>query len=121
VAYDEELAERVREALAPHKSVTEQKMFGGIAFMLAGNMCAGVHGEDLIVRLGPASEKALSEPHARPMTMGKMTAKGLVLVAPAGVGTDKALGSWLGRATAFAASLPAKEKKKKPPAKTKKR
>ena len=45
MAYDEELAERVREALAPHKSVTEQKMFGGIAFMLAGNMCAGVHVE----------------------------------------------------------------------------
>jgi len=123
VAFDEKLAERIRENLASHKNVREQKMFGGIAFMLNGNMCAGVHGNDLIVRLdAERHEKALKEKHASPMVFGNgMVAKGLVLVAPAGVKTKSQLDSWLKRGTDFAESLPPKTKKKPAPRKTAKR
>ena len=117
MAFDEDLAERVREALASRRGVTERKMFGGIGFMIGGNMCAGVHGADLIVRVGDDQGAALTEPHARPMTMGKMTAKGMVFVAPAGVKTDKSLSHWLDKGIKIATSLPAKEKGKRPPAK----
>jgi TfoX/Sxy family transcriptional regulator of competence genes len=121
MAFDEKLAERIRENLASKRDVREQKMFGGIAFMLNNNMCAGVHGDDLIVRLGDGAEAAFKEKNARPMVMGKMTAKGLVLVSPAGVKTKAQLDSWLKRATDFAGALPPKAKKKAPPKKAAKR
>jgi TfoX/Sxy family transcriptional regulator of competence genes len=120
MAFDESLAERIREGLASDRGVTEQKMFGGIAFMLNGNMCAGVHGNDLIVRLDePRHEAAMREKHTGPMVFGNgMAAKGLVLVAPAGVKTKAQLAGWLKRATDFAGSLPPKTKKKPAPKKT---
>src|SRR6266702_2296605 len=107
MAFDEKLAERIRETLASRRGLTEQKMFGGIAFMLNGNMCAGVHGDDLIVRLdAERHEKAMKEKHTGAMVFGNgMVAKGLVLVAPAGVKTKAQLDSWLERATDFAESL----------------
>ena len=68
MAYDENLADRIRKALAGRKGVTEKNMFGGLSFMLGGNMCCGVVREDLVVRVSPGSyEDALAEPHARPM------------------------------------------------------
>ena len=68
MAYDEGLADRVRDALAPRDGVSEREMFGGIAFMLAGNMALGIPGDDLMVRLDPAdAERALAEPLVRPM------------------------------------------------------
>ena len=67
MAFDETLAERVRDALAPHADLTERKMFGGIAFMIGGNMAVGVIEDDLMVRVDPAdAEQALIEPHTRP-------------------------------------------------------
>jgi TfoX/Sxy family transcriptional regulator of competence genes len=114
MAFDEKLADRIRDGVATRRGVTEQKMFGGIGFMLNGNMFAGVHKNDLIVRLdAKRHEKALKEKHAGPMVFGNgMAAKGLVLVAPAGVKTTAQLDSWLKRATDFAEALPAKSKKK---------
>jgi TfoX/Sxy family transcriptional regulator of competence genes len=123
MAFDEKLAERIRESLASRRGVTEQKMFGGIAFMLNGNMASGVHKNDLIVRLdAERHEKALKDKHAGAMVFGNgMVAKGLVLVAPAGVKTKAQLDSWLKRAIDFAEELPPKTKKKRAPRKTDKR
>jgi TfoX/Sxy family transcriptional regulator of competence genes len=118
MAYDEGLAERIRDSLTSRRNIREQKMFGGIAFMLNNNMFAGVHGDELIVRLdGERAEAALKEKNTRQMVMGKMVAKGLVLVAPASVKTKAQLDAWLKRGTDFAESLPAKAPKKKAPPK----
>ena len=109
MAYDEELAERVRDALALREGVTERKMFGGIAFMLAGNMACGVLGDDLIVRVGSEEhERALAEPHVRPFDFTGRPSKGIVFVSPAGVASDETLAGWVGAGADFAASLPSK-------------
>jgi hypothetical protein len=109
MAYSEELADRVRRALADRDNVLERKMFGGIAFMLEGNMCAGVTGDELMVRVDPdAAEDAASEPHARVMEMGGRPMRGFVVVSPAGIEADEALGAWVARGADHAASLPPK-------------
>jgi TfoX/Sxy family transcriptional regulator of competence genes len=70
MAYDEHLAARVRALLADRADVSERKMFGGLTFMVGGNMCCGVNKDELIVRLDPEREhEALSRPHARPMDL----------------------------------------------------
>lgn len=84
-------------------------MFGGIAFMLAGNMAVGVIGEDLMVRLDPDdAEKALGEPHTRPMDFTGKPAKNMIYVDPHGTAGDEDLGAWVDAGAAFAASLPPK-------------
>ena len=84
-------------------------MFGGIAFMVAGNMAVGVIGEDLMVRLDPAdTEKALGEPHARPMDFTGRPAKNMVYVGPAGTASAEDLSDWVEAGAGFAASLPPK-------------
>jgi len=84
-------------------------MFGGIAFMLAGNMAVGVMGEDLMVRLDPVdAEKALREPHTRPMDFTGKPMKNMVYVDPQGTASDEDLGAWVEAGAAFAASLPPK-------------
>lgn len=109
MAYDEGLAERVRDELADRPELVERKMFGGLAFMVAGNMCCGVLGDDLIVRVGPdAYESALGEPHAREMDFTGRPMRGMVVVDGSGVADDDALAAWVGRGLAFAGSLPAK-------------
>ena len=109
MAYDEQLAERVRDALALREDVTEQRMFGGIAFMLAGNMACGVLGDDLIVRVGPEEhERALAEPHVRPFDFTGRPSRGIVFVGPAGIASDDTLAGWVEAGADFAASLPAK-------------
>jgi TfoX-like protein len=109
MAFDDTLAQRIRKRLGKHAGLTEKKMFGGIAFMLGGNMACGVHGEDMIVRLDPEeTEKALSEPHTRQFDLSGRPMKGWILVEPKGVATEAALGKWVGIATKFAESLPAK-------------
>ena len=81
MAYDEELADRVRNALASRSEVSERKMFGGIAFMIEGNMAVGVMGEELMVRLGPdEAPRALEEPHTRVMDFTGRPMKGFVIV-----------------------------------------
>src|SRR3954447_11840659 len=109
MAYDETLADRIRDALAPRVGLSERKMFGGIAFMLGGNMAVGVIGEDLMVRLDPAdAERALAEAHVRPMDFTGRPAKGMVFVDPEGTATDQDLGGWVDAGADFAASLPPK-------------
>ncbi len=109
MAYDEQLAERIRVALARHPGLTERKMFGGIAFMLNGNMCCGIVKDDLMVRVGPqAHDEALAQPHARPMDFAGRPMKGMVYVGPAGLRSDSALAAWVQRGVDFAATLPPK-------------
>ena len=114
MAFDEDLADRTRAALSNARATTiEKKMFGGLAFMIAGNMCCGVMGEDLLVRVGPeANEAALAQPAARPFEMGQRgPSAGFVLVGPGGTDTEADLEAWVGRALAFNATLPAKKAK----------
>ena len=113
MAYDEELAARVRE-LAERSGMREQKMFGGIGFMLGGNMCCGVHGQDLIDRLAAEeSDEALRDPSVRRMDITGRPMKGWLFVSADGTRTERALRSWVERAADFAGSLPKKTKTKK--------
>ena len=109
MAFDEALAERIRQALSRRKHVEEKKMFGGIGFLLNGNMLVGVWKDSLIVRLGPEEgEEALKEPHVKEFDITGRPMKGWVLVAPEGVGADDELSGWLQRAVKFVGKLPAK-------------
>jgi len=109
MAYDEALADRIRDALGARDGVSERKMFGGIAFMVGGNMAVGVIGEDLMVRLDPAdAERALTEPHARLMDFTGKPMKGMIYVDPAGTEADEDLSAWVEAGADFAASLPPK-------------
>ena len=108
MAYDEKLAARIRAILADHADVREQKMFGGLTFMVGGHMCCGVNGDELIVRLDPDQENdALARPHARPMDFTGRPMRGFVTVQPEGLkGTQ--LNQWVQEAVARAESLPPK-------------
>lgn len=109
MAYDEQLAERIRATLADTAGIGERKMFGGIAFLHHGNMVCGVVAETLMLRLGPErAEAALDEPHVRPMDFTGRPMRGMVYVDPPGFATDEALAEWVGRAMDFAATLPPK-------------
>jgi len=109
VAYDQDLAERVRDALALRADLVERKMFGGIAFMLGGNMACGVLEDELIVRTGPDEyERALAEPHTRPFDFTGRPMKGFVVVSADGISVDDSLAAWVEAGADFAASLPPK-------------
>jgi hypothetical protein len=110
VAYDEDLAQRLRELLASRLDVTERKMFGGIGFMVSGNMCVGVQGEDLIARVGEERfDAGLAEPHARVFDFSGRPSKGFLYVAPGGTADEGDLRAWVDRALAFVNTLPPKE------------
>lgn len=108
MAYDEDLAGRVREVLPPGDTVSERQMFGGLAFMLGGHMFCGVVKDRLMVRLGPgAAASALGQPHVRPMDFTGRPMKGMVFIEPAGLhGT--ALRDWVHAAAGHARALPPK-------------
>lgn len=109
MAYSEELAGRIREAIAGRDRVTERKMFGGIAWMVNGNMACGTLGEDMMVRLHPEdAELALAEPHVGPMQFTGRPMRGFVTVDAAGVVETADLTRWVDAGAAFAASLPPK-------------
>ncbi len=109
MAYDERLAGRIRDVLANRGDVVEKKMFGGLAFMVKGNMCCGVVGDELMARVGPDGyQAALKRPHARPMDFTGKPLKGFVYVAPEGSAAPDALESWIGLALEFVETLPAK-------------
>ena len=109
MAYDEQLADRVRKALGKRSGLAEKKMFGGIAFLLRGNMCVGVHGNDLIARIDPATtDSALAQTNTRPFDLTGRPMKGWILVQPKGIATEAALGKWIAAATEYAGSLPKK-------------
>jgi TfoX/Sxy family transcriptional regulator of competence genes len=105
--YDEHLAERIRNHLAPWP-FSERKMFGGLAFLIGGNMACGVVRDELMVRTGPAAhEDALRDPHARPMDFTGRPMRGMVFVAPEGL-DEPSLGHWVKLGATFAEALPAK-------------
>ncbi|RIQ26291.1 TfoX/Sxy family protein [Jiangella rhizosphaerae] len=109
MAYDEGLATRIRDIVADRLDVAEKRMFGGIAFLVNGNMACGVHHDDLMVRL-PADEHeaALGEPGARPFDMTGRPMKGWLVVDAAALAEDDDLRRWVGRGLDFAGSLPPK-------------
>ena len=109
MAYDEGLARRVSEALAGVDGVVERKMFGGLAFMVKGNMAAGILGDRLMVRVGAeAYDEALSEPHCGPMDFTGRPMRGFVVVEAEGVASEAGLEEWVGRGVGFALTLPSK-------------
>ena len=106
---DDALIERIRPLLKAREGYSERRMFGGVCFMIGGNMCAGTWKGALIVRLDRKDHEAtLAEPHTRPADMNGRTMKGWALVEPAGIATESDLKSWIDRAADYAASLPAK-------------
>lgn len=108
MAYDERLAARIRALLADRADVSERKMFGGLTFMVSGNMCCGVNGDELIVRLDPGREgDALARPHARPMDFTGRRMRGFITVRPDGL-SGSHLDRWVHEAVARAGSLPPK-------------
>jgi TfoX/Sxy family transcriptional regulator of competence genes len=108
VAYDEGLAERVRDRLAELPGVTDKRMFGGIAFLTDGNMTVGVTGDDLLVRVGPeATDAALARPGARLFDMTGRPMRGWVVVDGAEL-DDDVLVEWIELARSFVATLPPK-------------
>jgi TfoX/Sxy family transcriptional regulator of competence genes len=109
MAYDGALAERVREQLAPQRGLAEKAMFGGVAFLLDGNMAVGLMGDELMVRVGPdRSDEALARPHTRPFDMTGRPMKGWIVVAPEALDGEHELADWVSEGVAFARSLPPK-------------
>jgi TfoX/Sxy family transcriptional regulator of competence genes len=109
MAFDESLAERIRDALARKKNVEEKKMFGGIGFLLNGNLLVGVWKNSLIVRLGPdQGDQAMLEPHVKAFDITGKPMKNWVLVEPEGVEHDEQLNCWIQRAVSFVGKLPGK-------------
>src|SRR5262245_50459763 len=129
--YDEALADRIRKALGPDATVTERKMFGGLAFLREGKMFCGIVKDELMVRVGPERyAESLARPHVRPMDFTGRPMNGYVFVAPPGCLTEKAIRDWIERGSAFVATLPAAKRKRHaqgsgpgspPPARTRRR
>lgn len=115
LSYDLEAAERVRRLLSGRGDVVEKQMVGGLSFLVNGNMCCGVTGMALMVRVGAESrEQALLEPHVRPMLFAGRALSGFVCIDPVGYAADDALASWVQRGLGFASGLPAKPVRQEP-------
>jgi TfoX/Sxy family transcriptional regulator of competence genes len=109
MAFDESLADRIRKGLGRKKNIEEKKMFGGLGFLLNGNMLVGVWKDSMIVRLGPNGyEDALLEPHAKEFDITGKPMKGWVMVKPDGVQEEAQVKAWIQRAVKFVGKLPAK-------------
>jgi TfoX/Sxy family transcriptional regulator of competence genes len=109
MAFDKQLADRVRSSLAGVTGVEEKRMFGGLCFLVNGNMSCGIAGDTLMVRVGPESyDSALARPHTREMDFTGRPLTGMVYVDPTGIKPDEALAEWVELGTRFAASLPPK-------------
>jgi len=110
MAYDEALANRIRELVAGEPDVTEKRMFGGLAFLVGGNMSVAASGQGgLMVRVDPEDTEALlAKPHARPFEMRGREMRGWLRVDPEGLRTRRHLAPWVARGVAYARSLPAK-------------
>ena len=108
MAYNETLAQRIRSVM-PSTDAVEKKMFGGLAFMVNGNMCCGIVKDTLMARVGPEQhERLLSLPHVRPMDFTGRPSKGMIYVDPPGIATDEDLRTWVNRCLAFVETLPVK-------------
>ena len=112
MAYDEDLADRIRELLADDPGVTEKKMFGGLAFLIRGNMAVAASGQGgVLVRVDPGnSDRLLTTTSARPMEMRGRAMRGWLRVDEGGVRTKRQLASWVKRGATYAQSLPAKKR-----------
>jgi TfoX/Sxy family transcriptional regulator of competence genes len=110
MAYDEELADRIRELIAGESHLAEKKMFGGLAFLVGGNMAVAASGQGgVLVRVDPEeSDKLVATTKARPMEMGGRSMQGWLRVAPEHVRTKSQLAKWVRLGTTYARSLPAK-------------
>lgn len=109
MAFDEGLAERIRDLVRDDGEVRERKMFGGLAFLYQGNMAVGIVGEELMVRVGPdAWTDSLAQPHTREMDFTGRSMKGMVYVGVEGFAEDDDLRVWVERGMAFARTCPAK-------------
>jgi TfoX/Sxy family transcriptional regulator of competence genes len=108
--YDEDLANRLRELLADEDAITEKRMFGGLAFLLHGNMSVSAsRNGGLLARIDPAdTNAALARPYVTLMEMGGRTMAGWITVAPEGLKTKRQLAAWVKRSVAFAKTLPPK-------------
>jgi len=103
------LAGRIRPLLSKHDGYSERNMFGGVCFMINGNMCVGTWKGSLIVRLEREKhDETLAEPHTKPADIAGRTMTGWALVEPPGIASEQDLKDWVDRAAAYAASLPAK-------------
>jgi TfoX/Sxy family transcriptional regulator of competence genes len=106
---DEALIARIRPLLKRRKGISDKKLFGGVCFMVNGNMCAGTWQGSLVVRLDkPGHEAVLREEHTAPFDATGRVMKGWALIAPAGIDTPDTLRAWLDRAVRYARSLPPK-------------
>jgi TfoX/Sxy family transcriptional regulator of competence genes len=110
MAYDEDLADRLRELLAEEPGLTEKRMFGGLAFLVEGHMSVAASGQGgLLVRVDPEETDALlAEPHAEPFEMRGRSMQGWLRIAPDGTRTKRQLAPWVRRGVAYARSLPPK-------------
>ena len=109
MAFDENVAQRVRDVLSEECIAVERQMFGGLAFMVNGHMCCGVVGEDLVVRIGPQKhEQTLSQPYVRAMDFTGQPMKGFVYVSPPGYRSKANLRKWIRTSLRFVSSLPSK-------------
>jgi hypothetical protein len=110
MAYDEDLANRLRELLADEDGVTEKKMFGGLSFLVHGNMSVAASGKGgLLARIDPGqTDAALARPHVSRMEMRGRSMDGWIRVAPEGVRTKRQLQSWVNRSLGYVRTLPAK-------------
>lgn len=109
MAYDEDLADRVRAVLKRKKGITEKKMFGGLAFLVNGNMACGIVGGELMLRLGDeGAANALRKKHTREMDFTGKPIKSMLYVAAQGIRSQKTLKGWVDQAITFAKSLPKK-------------
>jgi hypothetical protein len=109
MAYSKSLAARIRQQLADRRGIVEKRMFGGVAFLLHGNMLVGVWQDSLIARLGPtAGEQALRQLYVRPFDVTGRPMKGWVMIEPDGMDLDAELYDWLRQALAFVETLPEK-------------
>jgi TfoX/Sxy family transcriptional regulator of competence genes len=109
MAYDHEIADEIRTAIGPRPGLTEREMFGGIVFMINGNMAVGVSGDELMVRIGKdAHDEAISRPGARTFDMGARPMRGWVGVSSEGFSSEEDLISWVEWGVSFAESLPPK-------------
>lgn len=109
MAYSESLARRIRQVFGNRRGISEKKMFGGVGFLLNGNMCVGVWKSSLIVRLGPEqAAAALLEPNVVEFDAAGRPMKGWAVVEPDGLETNEQLAGWIQRAVEFVGGLPKK-------------
>lgn len=109
MAFSSALADRVRHATRSRRDLTEKKMFGGLGFLLHGNMCVGIMASSLIVRVGPdAYAAALKQPNVAEFNVTGRPMKGWIVVEPDGLESDRQLEAWIAKAVEFVETLPRK-------------